>query len=200
MYDLRGPLHREAGSTAEGGNVRKILAVALATLFGAAALVAQDVVSAVSGTVKKVDAGTKTVVVKTADGTEHTFHFVERTSVQGADASAEGAKDAFHGVKEGSEVVVHYSKKGTEETAEEIDHVGKDGLKVTEGTVSKIDRGGKTLVVKTADGAEETFHLTDHAAKDAGKGIGEGAEKSGKVTVYYTEKAGRKVAHFFKAL
>jgi len=180
--------------------VRRIFAIGLAFLFGATALVAQDVVSVVAGTVKKVDSGTKTVVVKTADGTEHTFHFVERTSVQGADASATGAKDAFHGVKEGSEVVVHYSKKGTEETAEEIDHVGKDGLKVTEGTVSKIDRGGKTLVVKTADGAEETYHLTDRAAKDAGKGVGEGVEKFVKVNVYYTEKAGRKVAHFFKAL
>lgn len=198
MYDL--DVHGEYFQQGKGQNVRRTLAIGLAFLFGATAVVAQDVVIAVSGTVKKVDSGTKTVVVKTADGTEHTFHFVERTSVQGADASAAGAKDTFHGVKEGSEVVVHYSKKGTEETAEEIDHVGKDGLKVTEGTVSKIDRGGKTLVVKTADGAEETFHLTDHAAKDAGKGIGEGAEKSGKVTVYYTEKAGRKVAHFFKAL
>jgi hypothetical protein len=180
--------------------MRRTLAIGLAFLFGATAAVAQDVVSAVSGTVKKVDAGTKTVVVKTADGTEHTFHFVERTSVQGADATAAGAKDAFNGVKEGSEVVVHYTKKGTEETAEEIDRVGKDGLKVTEGTVTKIDRGGKTLVVKTADGAEETYHLTEHAAKDAGKGIGKGSEKSAKVTVYYTEEAGRKVAHFFKAL
>jgi len=180
--------------------MRRTLGIGLAFLFGATALVAQDVVSAVSGTVKKVDAGTKTVVVKTADGTEHAFHFVERTSVQGADASAAGAKDTFHGVKEGSEVVVHYTKKGTEETAEEIDHVGKDGLKVTEGTVSKIDRGGKTLVVKTADGAEETYHLTEHAAKDAGKDIAKGSEKSAKVTVYYTEVGGRKVAHFFKSL
>jgi len=46
-------------------------------------------------------------------------------------------------VKEGSEVVVALSKKGTEETAEEIDRVGKDGLKVTEGTVSKIDAEAK---------------------------------------------------------
>jgi hypothetical protein len=180
--------------------VRRTLAVGLAFLFGATAVVAQDVVSAVKGTVEKVDSGTKTAVVKTADGTEHTFHFVERTSVHGAEASAAGAKDAFHGMKEGSEVVVHYSKKGTEETAEEIDHVGKDGLKVTEGTVSKIDRGGKTLVVKTADGAEQTYHLTEHAVKDAGKDIAKGTEKSAKVTVYYTEEGGRKVAHFFKAL
>lgn len=180
--------------------MRRTLAIGLAFLFGATAAVAQDVVSAVKGTVEKVDSGTKTAVVKTADGTEHTFHFVERTSVHGADATAAGGKDAFHGMKEGSEVVVHYTKKGTEETAEEIDHVGNDGLKVTEGTVSKIDRGGKTLVVKTADGTEETYHLTEHAAKDGGKDIAKGTEKSAKVTVYYTEAGGRKVAHFFKAL
>src|ERR1700757_1349820 len=112
--------------------MKRTLAIGVALLFGAFALVAQDVVSAVSGTVRKVDAGAKTIVVKTADGTEHTFHFVERTSVQGADATATGAKDAFHGLKEGSEVVVHYSKKGTEKTAEEVDHIGKDGLKVSE--------------------------------------------------------------------
>ena len=180
--------------------MRRTLAIGLAFLFGAAALAAQDVVSAVSGSVKKVDAATKTVVVKTADGTEHTFHFVERTTVHGAHAGAAGAKDAFHGVKEGTDVIVHYTKKGTEETAEEVDHVGKDGLKATEGTVSKIDRGGKTLVVKTADGTEETYRLTVHAAKDAGKDIAKGTEKSAKVTVYYTEQGGRKVAHFFKAL
>jgi hypothetical protein len=31
-----------------------------------------------------------------------------------------------------------------------------------------------------------------------GKDIGEGAENSGKVTVYYTEEGGHKVAHFLK--
>jgi hypothetical protein len=180
--------------------MKKTLLVCLAFLAGTIAVAGQDVVSAVEGTVKKVDSASKTMVVKTADGAEHTFHFVGRTTVHGAEAAGEGAKDAVHGVKEGSEVVVHYTKKGTEETAEEVDHVGKDGLKATEGTVSKIDRGGKMLVVKTADGAEETFHLTERAAKDAGKGVAEGTEKSAKVTVYYTETAGRKVAHFFKSL
>jgi hypothetical protein len=54
------------------------------------------------------------------------------------------------------------------------------------------------MSVKTADGGGETYRLTGGAAKDAGKDIGEGAEKSAKVTVYYTEEAGHKVAHFFK--
>ncbi|MCU1305331.1 MAG: hypothetical protein JWN45_26 [Acidobacteriaceae bacterium] len=175
------------------------LSVALGLLFCAfTAYGAEDVSGAVEGTVKKTDAAAKTVVVKSADGTEHTFHVVDRTTVHGAEASGKGAEETFHGVKEGSHVVVHYSTKGTEDTAEEIDHVGKGGMKVTEGTVKGIDRGAKTIAVKTADGTEETFRLTDHAAKDAGKGIGEGAEKTGKVTVYYTEQGGEKVAHFFK--
>ena len=163
-------------------------------LFVLVALAAQDVVSAVDGTVKKIDSGAKTVVVKTADGTEHTFHFLGRTVVHGAEATAKGSKEVFHGLKEGTEVAVHYTAKGGEETAEEVDHIGKDGMKVTEGTISHIDRGAKTVAVKTADGAETTYRLADHAAKDTGKG----AEKAGKVTVYYTEEGGHKVAHFVK--
>ncbi len=150
------------------------------------------------GVVLKVDAGTRTVVVKLEDGTEHTFHFVKRTTVHGAEDTAAGAKDAFHGLKEGTQVAVHYTAKGTEETAEEVDNIGKDGLKVTEGTVMHIDRGAKTIAVKTGDGTEESYRLTDSAAKDAGKDIGDAAEKTTKVTVYYTEEGGHKVAHFFK--
>jgi len=163
--------------------------------FGALALfAADDVVTAVEGTVKKVDAGTKTVVVATADGTEHTVHFVKKTSVHGWDASEAGAKDGMHGVKEGSHVVVHYTVKGSEKTAKEMDRIGDGGLKVAEGTVSAIDRGSKVLAVKTADGAVATYKMSEDAGKDTGKAV----EKAGKVTVYYTEEGGKKVVHFFK--
>jgi hypothetical protein len=176
--------------------IKKLL---LGVSFAACALLAaDDVVSAVEGTVKKVDAGTKTVVVATADGTEHTVHFVSKTAVVGWDATEGGAKDGMHGVKEGSHVVVHYTVKGTQKTAQEMDRIGDGGLKVTEGTVSAIDRGGKTLAVKTADGAEATYKITDHAAVDAGKETGKGVAKASKVTVYYTEEGGKKIVRFFK--
>jgi hypothetical protein len=100
-------------------------------------------------------------------------------------------------LKEGSDVVVHYTAKGSEETAEEIDHVGEGGLKTAEGTVTYLDRGAKTITIKTEDGTDQAFRLSDHATEDAGKDVAEGAEKSGKVTVYYTERAGHRVAHFF---
>ncbi len=50
--------------------------------------------------------------MKTKDGTEHTIHFVGRTLTHGAKATAKGSKDAFEGVKEGDEVIVHYTEKG----------------------------------------------------------------------------------------
>jgi hypothetical protein len=160
----------------------------------------EDVVTAVHGTVTKIDAGAKTVAVKTADGTEHTFHFVAGTTVHGAHATAAGAKDSFHGITEGSEVVAHYTKKGTEETAVEVDKVGKDGMHAVEGTVSHVSEDGKTVVVKAADGTDHTFHVVGHDTVVSAQDIGKGTDKGAHVTVYYTESAGKKVAHFFEKL
>lgn len=169
-------------------------------LLSSFAWAAEDVVSAVHGTITKVDSATKSIVVKTKDGTESTIKFAGKTTVHGVKDSEMGAKDTFHGLKEGSEVVAHYTAKGTEKTAVEVDNVGKDGLKAVDGTVTRIDRGGKTIAVKTADGAEDSFKLSDRAATDAGKDIEKGSEKTAKVTVYYTEEAGKKTAHFFEKL
>lgn len=168
------------------------LVIALASSFGLFA--AEDVVTAVAGTVRVVDKGTKTVVIKVADGTDRTFHFVGRTVVHGSEAVAGGTKSGFLAMKEGDEVVVHYTVKGAVMTAREVDHVGKDGLKVTEATMTKVDHGAKTVTVKTEAGAEETYHLAGSAAHETGKGVA----KAGKVTIYYTEEGGKKIAHFFK--
>src|SRR5271155_37529 len=179
-------------------NLFRFLAVAALLVFAVRA--ADDVATAVHGTITKLDSATKTVVVKTKDGTEHTVHFVDKTAVWGADKTAAGAKDAFKGLSEGSEVVVHYTVKGTEKTATEVDKVGKDGLKYVDGTVTKVGKDGKTVVVKAADGTDHTFDVAGHDTADAAKGIGNGADKTGKVTVYYTEEGGKKVAHFFEKL
>ena len=179
----------------------KTLALVSAFVFSASlSLAAQDVVHAVDGTVKKLDAGTKTVVVDAKDGTEHTFHYASDVTIHGAKDTKKGAVDAAHGVEEGSKVAVHYTVDGGKETAHEVDKIGDDGLKATDGTVSHVDKGAKTIAVKTADGSEETFHMTDRAAKDTGKDVAEGVDKSAKVTVYYTEKAGVKTAHFIKTV
>ena len=174
--------------------------VALAGIFAVMVVAADDVVTVIHGTVTKVDAASKTMVVKTKDGTEHTIHFVDTTTVRGGEAAGTGAKDTFQGVKEGSEVVAHYTAKGTENTAVEVDKVGKGGYKVVEGTVTKVGEGGKTITVKAADGTEQTFETAGHGTKVAAVGTAKGTEKGAKVTVYYTESAGKKIVHFFEKL
>jgi|SRR5215475_4579 len=162
----------------------------LALAIAATVSVAQDVVSVVHGTVKKVDKATKTIVVKTADGTEHTVKVTDQAVVH-------GTKEGFEGLKEGSEVVARCTAKGAEKSADELGKIGKDGMKAAKGTVTEIDKGAKTAAIKSADGTEKTFQHTDHAAKDVAKSTGKGIEKGTKVTVYYTEGAGKKIAHFF---
>ena len=180
--------------------MKTIAMAALVLALASPVFAGGDVVSAVHGTVVKIDEGTKIVVVKTADGTRHSLHFVDKTTVHGAELSAHGASGSWHGLTKGSEVVAHYTKRGTEDTAVEIDRVGTDGLKTAKGTVTDIDRGGKKLVVDTGEGTKKTFELTDHASEDAGEDIAKGTVKGSKVTVYYTEDAGKKVAHFFEVL
>jgi hypothetical protein len=176
----------------------RTIAFSALVLSGSMVMLGQDVVHAVEGTVKKVDTGSKTLVVDTKDGTEHTFHYAKDVTVDGANDSKKATVAGLGDVKEGSKVAVHYTVVAGKETTHEIDKLGDDGLKTTEGTVSSIDRGAKTVAVKTEDGTVQTFHLTDRAAKDTGKDIAAGAEKSAKVTVYYTEQAGKKTAHFIQ--
>jgi hypothetical protein len=165
--------------------------LAVCFVLGATMCVAQDVVSIIHGTVTKVDKATKTVAVKTADGTVHTVKVT-------GDAAVKGTKEGVDGLKTGTEVVVRTTGKGVEETGDAIGKVGKGSMKVAKGTIEKVDKGAKTVVVKSADGTEKTFEYTDNAAKDMGKAVGSGTEKGAKVTVYYTEETGKKIAHFFE--
>ena len=175
--------------------MRKILYAGLCLLILAPmAFAASDVMSTIKGTIKRIDAGSKTVIVETADGTEHAVKFLSRTVVYGIRKTTKGAHDALRGLKEGSEVVVHFTRRGAEEIAAEVDYLGTNGLQKAEGTIARIDRIGKKIIVKTAEGTEETYRLADHAARDAGKGV----EQSGKVIIYYMNEGGRKVAHFFE--
>ena len=161
---------------------------------------AENVVTATHGTITKIDRTAKTIAVKTEDGTEHVFYWAKDTSVHGVKSVDLSAKESWHGLKQGSEVVAHSTKRGTKDTAVEVDNVGDKGLKKTEGTVKEIDRHGKKLVVESADGTEHAFRLTNRAATDAGKDVAASAEKGTKVAIYSTEDAGKSVAHFFERI
>jgi len=183
------------------GTSRRVLTVAVVviSLFSFAGILgATEKTASVEGVVTKIDRTAKTVMVKASDGTEHTMHLVGRTVVHGGKEAYKGAEEAGRDLQEGSQVVVHYTKLGTDETAEEIDQIGKDGLKTSEGTITKFDRAARTMTIKIADETEETYRLTEHATEDAGRETEDTAKKSAHAIVYYSEEAGHKVAHYFK--
>jgi arginine repressor len=165
-----------------------------------------DVVHAVAGAVTKVDKEAKTIAVKTADGSEQVFHYTEKTTVRGAHGVAKGAKtgavDTYFAGKEGTHVIVRYTEKGGEKTAGAVDDFGKDAFKVSRGTVTKVDKAGHTVAIKTEDGAETTYDWGKDATVDTEHGVVKGsqyvAKEGDKVVVHYSEDAGKKVVHFFK--
>jgi cytoskeletal protein RodZ len=152
---------------------------------------------AVTGTVESVDSAAKTVSIKTADGTVKVVKVTEKTTVEGMKA---GANYTALGAEKGAHVVVKYTGDGADATSTGIKYIGKSSVKVSEGTVTKIDDAAKTVTVKTASGAEEVYHVTEKGTVDTGKGIAKETTKGAKVSVYYTEEGGKKVAHLFKHL
>ncbi len=161
---------------------------------------------AVAGTVTRVDSVAKTIAVKTADGTEQVFKYTGRTAIHavkaGSEAAKKGAIDTYLAGKEGTHVVIRYTGEGADKTATAVDDLGKDTVKVSKGTVTRADKAGHTLTVKTENGAEETYHVADDAAVDTGHGVVHGSEyaakKGEKVAVHYTDEAGQKVVRLIK--
>jgi hypothetical protein len=151
--------------------------------------VAQDLVNIILGTIERVDSPTKTIVVKTADGTEHTIRVTDAATVK-------GTKDGFNGLREGSQIVARTTGAGADETALEVGKIGEDGFKATDGTIEKFEKDTKKIVVKNVHGAKKTFELGGKALEDAGKARRVGITKGAIVTVYCTEEDEEKVAYY----
>jgi hypothetical protein len=179
----------------------RVVLVLLAACFAIAVARAQNPTHVISGTVEKVDAGAKTIAVKTAEGTVETVKFTEKTTIHGL---KDGAKGADLVGKEGGHVIVHATGEGAEKTAHSVEWFGDKTVHTTEGTVEDVGKGTRTVGVKTAQGTKEAFEVSEHATVDTGKAVGRytavGAKKGEHVTVYYTEEAGKKIAHLFKHL
>ncbi len=188
-------------------SVAKLFLAALMVAAVAQLAVAEDMVHAVEGVVTKVDLSGKMIFVKTADGTEHAFKYTGKTTMRGVKDAGHMAKagsvETYMKGKEGTMVLVHYTGEGADKSAVAFRDMGKDTVKVSDGTVTKVDKAARTVTVKTEDGSEATYHVAKDATVDSGHGLMKGADyaKEGeKVTVHYTEDAGKKVAHFIRGL
>jgi hypothetical protein len=111
--------------------------LAFAITIGLQGAFAEDVAHFVSGAGKSVDKGSKTFVVKTADGTEHTIKWTDSTVVKDTKDTGKGVKtasvDTYLGAKKGAQVTVEYTEKAGEKTAVGV----KDASKATAKAVAQ---------------------------------------------------------------
>ena len=96
------------------------------------------------------------------DGVEHVYHFTKSLVVHGGTGRGIAA---LEGLREGNTVVVHYTVNGTENAAREIDRVGDEGLKVTEGVVTLIDRKRKQITIRFDYGNRD---ISTHRSRGSG--------------------------------
>jgi hypothetical protein len=144
---------------------------------------------ATEATIKDEKKAGNKIVVATEDGAEHVYDAAR-------DLVVHGGKNPLSDLKPGTTVVIHYTPD--DNTVHEIDRVGENGLSVTEGIVSNIDRGKKEITIRYDNGKTETLLLTDRAAVDAGLALRNIPAGSTRVVVYYSDAAKGKIAHYFK--
>jgi len=150
---------------------------------------------ALEGTMKKFYRAANVVIVTTTDGVEHVYRFARDLVVHGGKGSG---VEALEGLHDGSTVVVHYTVQGTEQAAREIDVIGAEGLEVTEGMVTRVDRGRHQITVRYDNGKAEVFQLTEHATVETTQTLDQAAPSGTKVVIYYSDDHGQRVAHFFR--
>jgi hypothetical protein len=148
---------------------------------------------ALEGTMKSFYRAANTVIVTTMDGMEHVYHFTKNLIVHGGKAPG---VDALDDLSEGTPLVIHRRTKDEGNLVEEIDVLGDQGLKITEGRVSHIDRRKKEITIRYANGTTETLQLTSRAAAESGANIDEPGEDGAQFEVYYTDESGHKVVHY----
>ena len=146
---------------------------------------------ATEGTIKSEHKAANKIAVATEDGVEHVYTAAK-------DLLVHGGKSPLGDLREGTTVVVHYTVDQAGAVAHEIDRVGDEGLKVTEGTVTEIKRGQKEIIIRYDSGATEKLELTDRAAVDEGLDLRNAPPGTTRVVVYYSDEAGRKIAHYFR--
>jgi hypothetical protein len=142
---------------------------------------------ALPSSVDKFYSDVETALVKSSDGVEHIVDKTKGTTVH-------GSRGSLDSLQPGTAVMVHYTVKGIAASADDIDRIGREELKVNEGTVARVDRDRKRITIAFANGTTETLRLAHPVYGESGAPM----ERVSRVIVFYPDQTGRRVAQSFK--
>jgi len=114
----------------------------------------------VLGTIENVDSGANTITVRLSDGTDKTLQLAKRVTVNGRGEPRSHAESALMAHER---AVIYYTDKSGEETAVDVESVDHAMHRTVTGTLISADKNNKTIVLRTANGKDETFRVQNDA-------------------------------------
>ena len=114
----------------------------------------------VLGIIENIDSAASTITVRLSDGTDKTLRLAKRLTVNGRAETTSRAESALT-VQE--RAVIYYKGNGADETAVEVESLNHVMHKTVTGTVISVDKDRRTVVLRTANGKDETFRLQNDA-------------------------------------
>jgi uncharacterized protein with PhoU and TrkA domain len=169
--------------------------------------------NAMVGQIQSVSPKGDKIVLRTAEGKQHTVEVTPETKVaslhDGMVEIGKGtesvAKVTAKEVKDGTMVAVHFTEKEGKLVASEVKRGSKAVVKETKVIVKKVDETGRKVIVQTEDGAEHVYEVGKEATiatgdkiVDIGKLSGAKIAEGTKATIHFSEQQGQKMLHFFK--
>jgi len=122
----------------------------------------------VLGTIENIDSGGNTITVRLSDGTDKTLQLAKRLTVNGRAESRNRAESALTAQER---AVIYYTDKGGNETAVDVESVSHAMRKTVTGTLISADKDKRTVVLRTANGKDETFRVQNDAVIETGDGV-----------------------------
>jgi hypothetical protein len=137
---------------------------------------AQEVVHALTGTVKNIDATAKTITIDTDDGSEGDFGQVAGSHKTAAleKALRNGAIAAGMFTQNGAHVIVYYQGWGNARTAIAFQPLVAGPITISDGTVVKFEKSSQVLTIKEPSGTAGSFKVASDTVAETGIGAVEG--------------------------
>jgi hypothetical protein len=120
------------------------------------------------GTIENIDSAANTITVRLADGTDKTLQLAKRLVVNGREETRSRAES---GLMARERAVIYYTDKGNDETAVDVESLNHAMRRTITGTLISADKGNRTVVLRTANGKEETFRVQNDAVIESSDGV-----------------------------
>lgn len=166
---------------------------------------AQMMVHAVSGTVKAINPGSKTmdVTVESGDTSEFKLAPNAKVNLDFDNTLRTDATDADKFQKVGDYAVIYYYGYDSNQTAVAVKDLGAGPFQKIDGTVVNFDKHSRTMTVKDSGGKTESFVLGPHLVVDLGMSVESGRSydphKGYSVRVTYKTDGGKNTAVFVRS-